>query len=145
MNRTFHVQPLSLCLGVALALVAFFTMSQVAAPSIPTHRVECGPHPGDMIQFGGAQPYVVPQGKTLVLTAVGGTDPYEDQVVWVEVNGQREFRVTNPSTGGSSVRAIPTGFTVQSGGSVRLMRYFSTTNTWTPEAAFRAWGYLAGK
>lgn len=93
MNRSLSIQPASALLGAGLACMVLLCMSQHTTSTFPTHRVECGPHPSDMIQFGGATPYIVPVGKSLTITAIGTINSVL-ATTSIKINGQPMFAVT---------------------------------------------------
>lgn len=139
MNREIKLQPFSALFGLAIGVLAFVCMSQIMAPTIPTHRVECGPHPRDMVQIREGTPYVVPSGRILVVTAIGTTDgvPCNQYRPTLLVNGSEELVAFSFTLGENSVRGVASGLTLPAGFTVDV-----STNC---NQHGRAWGYLADK
>lgn len=97
-------------------------------------------HPRDYVQIRGADPYVVPAGKVLVVTGLGNNAGAIAGVL--QVNGVDEI-VLNQGNGlahDMSVVALPPGFSVPAGATVQLL---DSSNT--PAQFMRAWGYLASQ
>lgn len=87
-----------------------------------------------MVVIKEGAPFVVPQGKILVVTALGSTA--NSIVVDLIVDGQREVQaVANiPTSGAATIGELPAGLTVQAG---------STVQASTGSVFGGAWGYLA--
>jgi hypothetical protein len=148
--RTIQLHPLSLLTGSALALLAFVVMGQKVMPASPeTLRVavvspiEVEPHPRDYVRIAGGIPYVVPQGKVLVLTAVGAEKFIGSPCMFVWIDGNQELGVSAdvPEGGAASIKPIPLGLAA-SENSVVEIRYGTGGNS-TSVGFPRAWGYLA--
>jgi len=132
--RLLTLHPASLTLGLVLGGVALLSMSQAIVATSPL-RIEYSPHPRDMVQISQGTPYTVPQGRLLVVTALGNTDGSGNNA-GLRVNGQIELSsvfvfAQNPP----SLCPLPTGFTVPAGAVVDVFGGPSLTG--------RAWGYLA--
>lgn len=141
--KLIQLHPVSLLVGLAGGLTGLLLMSQSAVTTLPTARVEVGPHPRDMVQIREGSPYVVPPGKYFVLTGLGsiaggGTDNV------LRVNGQIEARTlfyagSGPIFTGGYLTAVPTGLAIPWGSTVEV------TTSGAPLGGGRAWGYLADR
>jgi len=142
----FH--PASLLLGLAVGVGFVMLTSQTGAlTTIPTMRVEAGPHPRDMIQINEGTPYVVPPGKYFVLTGLGRIEQAGSAIL--RVNGQAEVSsfvnfgnngvYWSSSQNTTSIVAAPNGFTAHWGSTLEVV----TTGTAPHDG--RAWGYLADR
>ena len=149
MPRTVTIHPLSLVAGAALAAVVFVSMSQSPSQAPTLLRLEYIPHPRDMVQISGAQPYAVPSGKILVITAFGHVnDSSGGYSVWID--GQKELELTVPYSSGAaqpqsetSIVPVPAGLTVHAGSLVVLSGMCQTPPCANPQ--LRAWGYLVNQ
>lgn len=141
--KSITIHPGSLVVGAGLlGLVLLLTSAaQRTSASLghflspnPTVEVVGIPDPRDMVMIREGQPFTVPTGKILVVTALGATS--NSFVVSLLVDGQNEMEaVANLPYGNSTtVQQLPTGFTVPSGSIVEVT---------SGQAIFaRAWGYL---
>jgi hypothetical protein len=136
MPRTLRPLILAAIVGSALtlAVVGLMSMTQVL-PAGQHVIVSYGPEPRDMVQIKQGTPYVVPAGKIFVLTGLGDAEALD--YARLVVNGQIEAIISTGCSngGGSSLVAVPPGFTVQAGSTI------SAEATGTING--RAWGYLA--
>jgi hypothetical protein len=96
-------------------------------------------HPRDFVNIRGDQPYVVPEGRLLVLTGGGKSNNTGSLVL--HVDGLTEVYSTTWNTGTNYGLAICSiiefprpGLVVQAGKTVTL--------GWSPDSTLRAWGYL---
>ena len=104
----------------------------------PTQRVEVGPHPRDMVQIREGQPFTVPAGKILVVTAVGRASPQWSSTN-LRINGNVDLNVQQPAPmpSASPLIPLPTGLTYVWGTVVEPDDGDPTNQQG------RAWGYLA--
>lgn len=140
MDREIKLHPSSALFGLAIGVLALVCMSQIMAPTIPTHRVECGPHPRDFVQIKEGAPFTVPTGRIFVLTALGGVG---GAIVNLNVNGNQEVRAAAWPAGlayaGANISEIPRGFSVPGPATVEAITQLY------PGSGAQAWGYLADK
>jgi hypothetical protein len=135
----------SLVLGasfVVACLVAVGAVQSTAAPSpahaavsYPTVQVAGIPTPGQMVVIREGTPFVVPEGRRFVLTALGSTQQTYGGRLYVN----NVLEVNSILGGGTyptaSLFPTPVGFSVASGSTIRVEGAFVLTG--------RAWGYVA--
>ena len=128
---------LNLVLVVAAIGLAFAVGAQGQGVISPHNvLIEYMPHPRDMVQIVDGQPFTVPSGKILVLTAIG--DANTASSIQLKVDGVFRFKLANAGYSETPLTMfpIPQGMTVQSGGLVEVVGGSGGVgNTW-------AWGYL---
>lgn len=134
--KTIQLHPVSLLVGLAGGVIGLLLMSQSAVSTLPTGRVEVGPHPRDMVQIAEGQPYTVPPGKILVVTAVGYIAPGPGTAT-LKVNGVTALTMHDGSNLG--MRDVPRCLSVQWGNVVEV------EDGVAPYVYSRAWGYLADR
>ena len=141
--KTIQLHPLSLLVGLVSGVGGLLLMSQSAVTTLPTARVEVGPHPRDMVQIRGGTPYTVPPGKIFVLTGIGNEAGVvgSPQVVGLLVNGARELTVAAATNMSPSVKDVPTGFSVLWGSTIEVVEISGSQEPLKP----RAWGYLSDR
>jgi hypothetical protein len=138
MTRTIQLHPLSLLVGVGFALLGVVAMGQMPAAKRPAAAHDSGllqvAHPRDWVVVEEGVPYTVPQGKILVVTAIGAAHN-SGGIGRVLVNGTIQCETANDVQfgNGASVKQLPLGFSVTSG---------STVDTMCTTGLGRAWGYL---
>lgn len=142
--KPITIHPLSALAGVAgLVLVALATSAaQVSSPAqfLASNggplsvRVLGVPTAQQMVRIRGGTPFVVPQGKLLVLTGLGMGSTGTSEL---RIDGQLEVAAGNysPSEQYSSVVALPPGLAAGSGSTVEVVVTYG-------QATGRAWGYL---
>jgi len=102
-------------------------------------RVAGIPDPREMVVVREGTPYIVPPGRLLAITGLGGTNHLGPNTleVTLRVDGidEVEASVRLPYGNGTTVADLPQGFSVREGSSVEVL---STTGDYGC-----AWGYLA--
>lgn len=142
--KVISIHPFSALAGAALLVLVLMATGAVQVPGsvqrIPIYtpglvHVAGIPDASQMIALRDGAPLVVPMGKTLVFTGIGGTG--FGTSVSIVVDGLME--VTAPIPQGTSysatVFAIPPGLAARAGMTVQVMASQPGTG--------RAWGYLA--
>jgi hypothetical protein len=138
----FH--PASALLGLAVATLCLFTMSQGTMHALQAGvQITYQPHPRDYVQIKENTPFTVPPGKLFVLTALGATVGTGSVRLLINPGagtycGSNEF-VEFGVPGGSIVPA-PLGFTAPAGALLSVVRPSDCTGS---TSWGRAWGYLA--
>ncbi|MCY3002962.1 MAG: hypothetical protein NTV21_14265 [Planctomycetota bacterium] len=137
--RTIQLHPASLLSGIGLACLAMLAMGQSPQPATPTLSPRNQPlaviQARDFVQIRQGQPYTVPTGKILVITALGTEQDFSGAILTVN-NTTRVRTVFANGTTGSSVVEVPRGLTMAAGEVVEVIN----NNPQYPTAA--AWGYL---
>ena len=131
-----NFEPVSAAIG-AIAILLALSLSSAQAPHQADRiarelRVAGIPAPEDMILIREGLPFVVPDGKIFVLTAVGrsyGTGGAN----YIKIDGaiELQFNAATPV----NMSSVPPGFAVPAG---------STIEVSMGEGYGRAWGYLSG-
>ncbi len=153
-----RLHPGSLLVGLGIAVLGFVAMGQQALPAIPdiwrvavVRPIEVAPHPRDYVQVKEGVPYVVPTGKVLVLTALGGSTPAAGTYNYfarLSVDGVESVAASaglysgnanlGATDGGvSTMKELPLGLSASAGATVVV-----TDGNTAPDDA-RAWGFLA--
>jgi hypothetical protein len=141
--RTIQLHVPSVLIGLTAAALVLVSMGQLAPPAEPVRvepaHVESAPRASDMVQIREGSAFVVPDGRTFVLTGLGTTSTLG--LATLRVNGQEEVTAGGvAATAGFativSIPPVPVGFTVGAG--VRIEVDDGTTGT----NRGRAWGYL---
>ena len=143
----------SVFLGLGVALLAVVAMGQRPVDIGGTlFRVDYGPHPRDMVVIREGTPYTVPAGRLFVLTALGavsgdtGSSPPartrflvdgQDEIVGISKVAISDPAFSFPGGTGTSMQAVPLGFTAQAGSVLTVL--FGPSGL----TDARAWGYLA--
>jgi len=122
--KSITIHPLSAVIGAAVLAVPFVLMSaqEIAWPRqvpIPVSVQEM-PHPHDMVTIRQVDgPFVVPSGKTLVLTGLGTRNL--NNVVWLWADGEMVMKHGINSAGSNcSIAPVPMGLTFSSGTSISI-------------------------
>jgi hypothetical protein len=129
--------------GAGLAFLAFLTMGQAAVTSVKPPVVQFGPHPRDYVQIKEGAPYVVPAGKLLTVTALGGRDFFTQYPPWwgpweLWIDGALALRSHPGRTRHtSSVHPVPTGLVAAGGSTVEVRGETGSSGIG------RAWGHLS--
>lgn len=142
---TLHAPSALLGLGLTAAVGLLSAQATVGFPGAPGTRtadpVPPAPHPRDVVRVEAGVPYIVPAGKCLVVTAVGGSESFTDYEL--RINGTVEVKLDwarggdsdgRPATYLSSMLALPPP------GLVALPRQSVEVSS----SGARAWGYLVG-
>jgi hypothetical protein len=123
--------------ALTLAVVGLMSMTQVL-PAGQHVIVSYGPEPRDMLRIPGGAPYVVPDGKILVVTAVTtlspGSGDYPSEIL---IDGQVAYLLP-PQGNPAFLWGVPSGLTVPGGSSIQLGAVGDSL-----AAYWRIWGYLA--
>lgn len=145
--KTIRLHPVSLLVGLAGGVGALLLMSQSPLTTLPTGRVEVGPHPRDMVHIDEGSTFTVPTGKYFVLTGLGRVE--QPGFAVLRVNGQNEVSsyvnygsngaYWSSSQNSTTVVPAPQGFTAQWGATIEVM------TPGVPPHDGRAWGYLADR
>lgn len=140
--KPISLHPVSLAVG-AIVGVGVIMLSAQSVSTIPTMRVEAGPHPRDMMQIREGSPFVVPPGKYFVLTGLGSSAGGGTENL-LRVNGQVEARTlfytgSGPIFTGSFMSSVPSGLAIPWGSTIEVTTSGATTG------GGRAWGYLADR
>jgi hypothetical protein len=144
MNKSSLHTPSLLIGSLSLAVVLLLTgagraVSQAIRVSIQNPiEVAPSPHPSDMVQILEGTPYIVPNGKILVITAVGSVSTVALTEAQLLIGGAIVVKVASQSGVGqmSSVIPVPVGLTASAGQVVTPEDLKSSL----PHG--RAWGYL---
>jgi len=140
--KPVSIHPLSALAGAGL-LGLILMASGAAQTPVPLQQIATGqtglirvagiPDPRQMLVIREGTPFVVPAGKLLVITGLGGTG--SGVVAGLRVDGVNQFAASGNLESGNalSIRAVPPGFTVEAGLTVEV-------SSGTPFG--RAWGYL---
>lgn len=139
MPRTIQLHPLSLLVGVSFALLGVVVMGQAPAAKRHAAAHDSGllqvAHPRDWIRIDGGTSYTVPQGKLLVITALGCYHGATTQA-WLTFDGSSVVSAAVDIThNGTTVKEVPIGLRASPGTVVDVMCS-------APQADGRAWGYL---
>lgn len=126
--KTIQLHPVSLLVGLSVGVIGLLLMSQSAVSTLPTGRVEVGPHPRDFVEIVEGVPYTVPPGK--YFTLVSKHSP-QNAATRLLVNGQQEWPW-------DSTTELPLGFTYRWG---NVLEVEDNTTSITG----RAWGYLSDR
>jgi hypothetical protein len=131
MMRAIRRNRLSVVLGLGTAALFLLTTSQLA-PLTPEKisRVQYYARPQDMVQIREGTPFLVPNGKLFVLTALGGR---EGNLAQLRMNG--EGLLWHGGGGSSGVQALPNIRPFVAGSSLEVV-----CNDIPGDG--RAWGYL---
>lgn len=137
--RTLQLHPASLLCGIGLACLAMICMGQTPQAPAPTLASRSQPLPmiqaRDFVQIRQGQPYTVPTGKILVITALG--NEVDNTAGILQVNGVTRLRTFFANGGtGSSVVEVPRGLTMVAGEVVEVL----SNGTQYPFSV--AWGFL---
>ena len=141
--KTVSIHPFSALAGAGLL---GFVLMAAAAMQVPgsvqrfpvrparEFRIAGIPDPRQMVVIKEGTPFVVPAGKILAVTGLGGAA--QGAVVTVWVDGTREVQAWAELSYGNAVtvREVPPGLVVQAG---------STVLVDSGTLLGRAWGYLA--
>jgi len=139
--KPVSIHPLSALAGAGL-LGLILVASGAAQTRSLFHQIPTGsgtvrvagiPDPRDMLVIREGTPFVVPQGKLLVVTALGATA--NSVTVNLMIDGQREAQgvVNMPTFGPTTMAQLPMWLTIGSGATVEAV---------TGSIYGRAWGYL---
>jgi hypothetical protein len=124
-------------LGVALGAACLLAM----APTFGTYHgkaVTFGPDPWNMVQIREGTPYVVPAGKTFVLTALGSNQLAADlTILTVDGKAANSGVFSSGFSAAGAIRPVPIGFAA-SGGSV-----LDIVGGKANSQDARAWGFLS--
>jgi hypothetical protein len=143
------IHPLSAILGAVVVCIGFITLGAASIADVQRVAVinalsiQGAYDPREAVVIREGTPYIVPTGRIFVLTALGsnGDGSSKGESAELTVDGQLELSIIRPASttsGGerndSTVRPVPTGFTVSSGSTIEV------DGLLTPLG--RAWGYL---
>ena len=143
MPRTIQIQPLSLLVGVGFALLGLVAMGQMPAANRPAAQHDSMylkvAHPRDWVVIEQGQPFVVPPGRFLVITALGHTFHAGTSsrlvVNGLDVATGRATSTVHGPVHSSSMIKVEPGLRLVAGDSVEAI----DLNT---QGQARAWGYL---
>ena len=134
MTRSIQLHPLSVLVGLGIAVLALVTMGQsadIAHTRVAVVSPVLGPaHPRDFIEILEGAPYTVPAGRLFVVTALGRSATGGVNVSLFIDGVQKANVVINPH----SMNAFPAGLAVPPGKVIEVTSDLSQSG--------QVWGYL---
>jgi hypothetical protein len=140
MSRTIQLHPLSVLVGLGIALLGLVAMGQMAVPSrtalAHSSMFRQVAHPRDWVVIKEGVPFLVPPGRILVLTGVGATKFSSCAFGGtIRIDGSDAAEGSQyDNNGDASVHGLPVGLSARAGSTVEIDACAA--------GAGRAWGYL---